>query len=267
MSSSDDFDIPEPWWEERTASRSWGGSGLAWLGVAAVTFLIFELTSSSSLALAVGCLKFAWHDFVVARKIRQVDADRVRSWTCAWFHRAWGLMKVSLIAMVLMFVLLFVGGHFNQLGRAEFASKVLTALAIGSIGFNLSLIFSGIGVFSGLRHRIKVWIGASTNRIKLLMLGNIITLFILLMVFLIMIPLALADRVAPWVGGIVGIGIGVGIPIIGAIGILGGLAFLAIRLEAQSIEECWPTPLDLDARPLDIDPFASDAANRARVIE
>ena len=267
MSPSYDSEDPDLWWEQRASSRSWGGNGLAWLGVAVVTFLIFELTSSPSLALAAGCLKFAWHDFVMARKIRRVDPDRARSWTCAWFHRAWGLLKVSLIAMFLMFLLLFVGGHLNQLGRPEFTNRVATALAIGSIGFNLSFIFSGIGVFSGLRNRIKVWIGASTNRLKLLVLGNIITLFILLMIFLVMVPLSFADRAAPWAGAIVGIGIGVGIPILGAFGILGGMAFLTTRLEAQSIDECWPVPLDLNAHPLEIDPFASDAAHRARVVE
>src|SRR3954463_10639675 len=100
MRSSDGSEIPDRWWDESRSSRPTRANGLAWLAIVGASLLIFELTSTPSLAVALGCLKFGWHDFLTARRIRIADPDHHRGRVRACFTLAWGLVKVSLIATV-----------------------------------------------------------------------------------------------------------------------------------------------------------------------
>jgi hypothetical protein len=80
----------------------------AWWVVAAVGFVIFELTANAALAIVLACLKFGWDETRIARRLKRNDPDRVRGRVCARFYQAYALWKVSGMAFVAMFLVIIV---------------------------------------------------------------------------------------------------------------------------------------------------------------
>jgi hypothetical protein len=274
MALPDDSTVEQPWWNERPSPGDSRRNGLAWLAVAAITFLIFEVTSSQSLALAIGCLKFAWHDFVIAHKICKADPNRIRGRVVAGFYRAWGFFKASSIALLLMFILIFAGAQFDAVGLHKLQSKALTALALAFGGFLLSVVCSAIMIGPALRHRIKIWVGSGSNRIRFILFANAITLFFCYCIGFVMLPLAVGG-LARLLGGAIpenattavfGFIAVLGIPIGGAIILLGSMDYFS-NLQAKSPEECWPVPLDFHSTTHEVAPFAHDPSHQGFVIE
>src|SRR2546423_13380263 len=108
MIGPDEPSAASAWWDAPSPSRGalirFLESRWSWLAVGVATLLIFEITSNSSLAVAIGCLKFGWHDFLEARQIKRVDPDRARGAACAWFRASWGFLKISVVALALLLI-------------------------------------------------------------------------------------------------------------------------------------------------------------------
>jgi hypothetical protein len=245
----------DSWWDEvpsqnralRLLESKW-----SWLVVGAMTFAIFELTSSSSIALAIGCLKFGWHDVWMAHKIKRADPDRIRGRTCAGFATAWGFVKVSLIATLMMFVVVFAEesakGPAARPQGAPPPATFVTALLLSMAGFGVSSLICAGAVVSALRHGVKVWVGGRVNRANVVLLCGLIALFmvggVLASVLIFAIgsslglptgPMAAAFAIAVCVGAFGG-------PVL----ILLSRDYFVRRIVARAPEECWPVPLDLD---------------------
>ena len=71
-------EILDRWWDDPASPVSSRANRLAWLAFIGGSLLIFELTSTPSLAVSLGCLKFGWHDIVRrTRDLDRADPDRV----------------------------------------------------------------------------------------------------------------------------------------------------------------------------------------------
>jgi hypothetical protein len=240
----------------------------------ALAFLVFEVTSSESLAIAIGCLKFAWHDFVIAHKSLRADPDQTRGRVVAGFYRAWGLYKASWIAVLLMFILIFAGAHFDRAGLHRLLQKAAMALTLAFAGFALSVACSGIAIPPALRYRIKVWVGKRRNKVGFILFANVMALFFCYSLGIIMLMAAvhklarllgviIPDHVTSVVSGAVVV---IGIPVGGAILILSSMECLS-NLRARSPAECYPVPLDLHPPAPKVAPFADDRSHQGFVIE
>jgi len=270
----EDSTVEEPWWNERSPLAGSHRNGLAWLAVAGLACLVFEVTSSESLALAIGCLKFAWHDFVIAHKIRRSDPDRVRGQVVAGFYRAWGLYKASWIAVLLMFILIFAGAQFDRAGLHRLLQKAATALTLAFGGFTLSVACSAIVIRPALRHRIKIWVGKGRNKVGFILFANVMALFFCYSLGIVMLMAAvyklgrllgvvIPDQVMSAVSGafiVIGVSIG------GAMLILGSMEYFS-NLRARSPSHCYPVPIDLHPRAPEVAPFADDPSHQGFVIE
>ena len=139
---------------EEQAPRSWRVH-VRWSALFLLGWLLYEATSQPGLAAAVTCAKFGWSDWRVAWWLRRVDPDWRRGRTCFWFYLAFGLWKVAVMALLFMFLLV-------QLAAA-LAPAAVGVLAAAGVGFGLSFFMTYLSLWSALRNRIKVWLGAAPH--------------------------------------------------------------------------------------------------------
>ncbi len=153
----------------RTSPRTW----VVFIVLAIVTL---ELTANSSLALAVGCVKFGSSDFRRAHRIRRQDSFKVRGRVCARFTLAWGLWKTSMVASFLMFMIanLEMRQGVKPPGAQDVSAAFMTACLLAMLGLGLSALASTFAVASALRNHLKVWIGKRENRAKTVLLSAIL---------------------------------------------------------------------------------------------
>jgi hypothetical protein len=225
---------------------------LAWPGFIALSCVIFELTANPSLALALGCVKFGWDDFRLARRLKRCDPDPVRGRVCARFTTACGLWKITMVATILMFVLVPTIPHPHRAKKAraapgpEVPRTLVTATLLAIFGFGLSAATSTLAVVSAWRHRVKVWVGRRTNQAKTILSGALIS-----MVALVCVSFCILDLM---------IGPAQGQPASLMVLASGGAFFLAPvalpfmltalerRIVASHPGECWPVPLVIEYR-------------------
>ena len=258
MQTPDPHGAADAWWEDEHANSPGHSrvvrlleSRWSWLVVGAVAFLIFEATSSASLAMAMGCLKFGWHDLWMARKLKRADPNRARGRTVARFTTAWGMLKVCLIATLMMFVILFVEeaargpGANGQLGGPP--ETFITAAAICMVGWLLSCSVSMLGVVSALRNRVKVWVGGRENRAPVVLFCALTAFGTFALFPLLAVVIAVCSQ----------LGVGRDFPaipfmiVLALIAVPGGILatrdYFLLTIVARTPEECWPEPLDLNA--------------------
>ena len=140
----------------------------SWYVLVLLGWLLYEWTAQPGLAAAVTCAKFGWADWRTACWLRRVDPDPRRGRTCFWFYVAYGLWKVALMATLVMFVLLLVGAAANRRQAARPPGAGLSPAAVGvlaaaGVGFGLSFLTTYLSLWSALRNRVKVWLGAAPD--------------------------------------------------------------------------------------------------------
>src|SRR6266571_5337383 len=144
---------------EEQASRSWRGH-VRWSALFLLGWLLYEATSQPGLAAAVTCAKFGWSDWRVAWWLRRVDPDWRRGQTCFWFYLAYGLWKVAVMSLVVIFLLALAGSMLRRPpawaqggGMPPAAVGVLVA---AGLGLGLSFFVTYVSVWSALRNGVKV---------------------------------------------------------------------------------------------------------------
>lgn len=247
--------MPEPWavanddgWEQsHNATRR--RNRLVWLLSLAAAVVCFELTANPALSVALGCLKFGWHDFQLGHRLKRADPNRARGRVCARFYVAWGLWKISIVATGLMFgaaiLSAFILGR-NRNPNPPVADPAfiafMTACGLATLGFGLSAIVTSFAALSALRHRIRVWVGEQDNQVKKLLMSALITHFTVLGLFLAIAfggQIFAQPRSPAFVQALV-FGVLFGVPVM----IVTVLGTLEHRIVATSPEQCWPDPLD-----------------------
>ena len=238
----------------RVATRN---ERLAWLTVIVLAVVAFEWTADPALSASLGCVKFGWDEFRLARWLMKTDPDRERGRVCSKFYLAWGLWRISLVASGLMMIIAFVHGSIEGKPAPGAAPPpglmgcVMTML----VGFLLSSVVSSLAVASALRHRVRVWVGPevhwarkdgvwppqsarrrrdSGNWARVILLSALITNS----VFSLAIPLAFAfpnPRLPTNVGVSLLMGFMLGVPVL----ILVLLKALSERMIAPTPEVCW----------------------------
>ena len=238
-----DASTPEPFEFPGGGARSRWLSRLGWPAVAALSFLVFELTSNPSLAVALGCLKFGVGDVLWARRVKRVDPDRMRALVCARFAMAWGAWKVSMVATVLMFAVIGAvhrpGPGPNLAGApAPLETSAVTAMLLSVLGFVHTALLSTVAVVSALGSGVRVWVGRRRNRAGTVILTTLVGGFAVALLFF-LVPAFSARGVLPGevvVGGMMAGMIG------GAFATLWLREWLVARIAAEHPDECWPEP-------------------------
>ncbi len=215
-----------------------------WFWFLLIAFVIFECTANPALAVAFGCIKFGWGDFRRARRLKRDDLSRVRGRVCARFSTAWGLIKVSLVATVLMFAIANV--QMRQAGQGgkpaagpgkEPPATFVAAGILAMTGLGLSALVATPAVVSSLRHGLKVWVGSRLNRAKLVLASAILTWVTALGLALLLVALASSQKadLNPVQFLCAFVVVMFGIPI----SILVLLGALERRIVAKTPGECW----------------------------
>ncbi len=123
--------------------------------------VVFELSANAALATVVSCLEFGRIDFGTAWWLRRRDPDPIRSSICQRCYLAWGLCRVSLVALNVILVIVIGAVVINECGFGPVDPPDHLMGAFGLIAFTLTLA-SGLSilvVFGSLRHGIKIWLG------------------------------------------------------------------------------------------------------------
>jgi hypothetical protein len=139
------------------------------LGLLAVAIIAFELSANASLAVVVGCLKFAEKDVRTALWLRATDPDRRRGRTCSWYYITFGIYKVGWMALIVLFVFFFAASF---LGAAQpvggpLVHQGITAVLTIFACYVLGGLTACLGVGSALRHGIKVWVNPCAHRARM----------------------------------------------------------------------------------------------------
>jgi hypothetical protein len=142
----------------------------SWYAVFLLGWLLYECTAQPGLAAAVTCAKFGWSDWRVACWLRRVDPDWRRGQTCFWFYLAYGLWKVAVMSVVVIFLLALAGSMVRRppvwaQGGGMPPAAVGVLIAAG-LGLGLSFFATYVSVWSALRNGVKVWLGAAPHQAR-----------------------------------------------------------------------------------------------------
>lgn len=173
-----DADWPDDFEREPGLLTRLLSSRAAWLLVAAVGLIVFELTADPALGILVGCLKYGWDELWLARQLRRLDSETPRGRVCARFYEAYALWKVSLVGFGVMLLVLVIEGFIvrglrppGRPGPGGAPREFVTAGGIVLVGFTIAALVSLVAVIGAQRGRIRVWVGRRHNRLKLILLS------------------------------------------------------------------------------------------------
>jgi hypothetical protein len=134
--------------------------GLAWIVVAGIAWVLFELTANSALVAVVACLKFGWYDFRNGLWLWRTDPDKKRGATCFFFYWALAFWKISLTAVALTFGILILTSSL-RLGFP--GAEILGALLSLWISCGLATIFTWIACGRAWGHGHKIWVDTTVT--------------------------------------------------------------------------------------------------------
>ena len=241
----------------------------AWI----IAIVVFELTADPSLVVMVGCTKFGWEQLRAARWLRRTDPDKRRGRACRWFYVSWGLWRISVVATLMMFVVLFLfEGLRHRLGAPprrgnEPPVQFIVAFLMAFFGIGFATMTSILGVLSAWRGGVRVWVGAEAidgwrvkswpplgpprkpNRVALLLLTAVPIAAVSILLPVAAFVVGIAATVARRIGGD---GAFVATMLVGVMLCLvaGVIAMMVLvdaskrRIEASSPADCWGDQLE-----------------------
>ncbi|HEV3004398.1 MAG TPA: hypothetical protein VGX78_08040 [Pirellulales bacterium] len=142
------------------ATRNWL-RGLAWPAFALIAWIVFKLTAEAALGVIVFCLKFGWNDLLTAIWLRCVDPCRHRAQACGWFYVAAAILRVSLVAVMLMFAIAL-GTPAQIVAPIEFVTAAIEAC----VGFGLLVVTTCVAFVVAWRHGVKVWVDSAIHQAR-----------------------------------------------------------------------------------------------------
>jgi hypothetical protein len=146
--------------EADTAVRNWM-RGLAWPAFALIAWIVFKLTAEAALGVVVLCVKFGWNDLLTAIWLRCVDPCRHRANACGWFYVPSAILRVSFVAVLLMFAIAL--GAPAQMGAPiEFVTAAIEAF----VGLGLLLVTTWFAFVVAWRHGVKVWVDSAIHQAR-----------------------------------------------------------------------------------------------------
>lgn len=144
----------------------------SWSALVGVALVVYEMTTQTGLAAAVGCSKFGWNDFLTARWLRRNDPDPRRGRALAWSHRAFGLWKITAAAFAAIMLIVaideFLLAHFRPPAPVPpEPSDTFKGIAITVAGgLYLSLVATHIAFWSAWLTGRKIWLSLGTHRAR-----------------------------------------------------------------------------------------------------
>jgi hypothetical protein len=126
-------------------------------------------------AVAAACLAAAFGHVREGFRLARVVPDPAGARVCMLFRLAWGAWKAGATGFGLMFPVLLWTLHERVDGPpVEFA----LTMAAWILGFLASAALTAAGMVAALRSGMKVWIGEGVNQARTLLLGMILSAFV-----------------------------------------------------------------------------------------
>lgn len=254
---------------EQDAPREWP-VGLAWLLLAGLAWLLFDVTANSSLVAVVACLKFGWYDFRNGLWLWRTDPNPKRGQTCYFFYLALAFWKISLTAVALTFGILIVT---SSLRLAFPGAEILGTLLSLWISCGLATLFTWLACWLAWKRELKIWVDSTItfsrkrdlwppepfglNKVHSLLLAGGIVAVTAALIFCIVIGFAIAEKLpAPGVWIVLGMILGM---IFFAGALLAVTEHLAKTICAAHWSVCWrPTEKRRDPAIFWQEPFSAN---------
>jgi hypothetical protein len=253
--------------QKRQVSRR--NARLYWLSVIAMAVVAYANEAGLCVAVTLGCVNFGWDEFCLARWLKRTDPDQRRGRTCSLFYLAWGVSRIILASIAIMFLVAgfqsWLESKPQNVARTDSPPPAFISAGIVVIfGLLFLSVLSTLAVISGLRNRVQIWIGpearwareenvwppqavcrrrATTNQTKIILLSAMITLFGIgtTIVLILMVILSIGRTLSS--GFLVGLTLLT--PVVGVISILVLLDTLGARMIASTPEACWTDPPEI----------------------
>jgi hypothetical protein len=147
-------------------ARPWQNP-LTWSALAALGFLVYELTAQPGLGAAVLCLKFGLNDVRTAWWLWRIDGNRPRARVCFWLYLASALWKVAITGTILTFAVPILDGLFNPrpvgqgpANAVRLPDTFVVAILTSLFGFFFSVLTTVIAFWGAWRHGVWLWLNS-----------------------------------------------------------------------------------------------------------
>lgn len=260
----------EPEYEEKAKRRGWFSRlNLSWPMLFLAGWILYELTTQSTLGAAAVCFTYGWEDFRAAIWLRRVDPWRLRGRAGFWLYLAWGLTKTGSAAIVMSLALVVISLKVPALqgpgGAAIMAMAAWTGLATLA-GLGCAILTLAYAVALARWGGFKLWLSrdihrarrynywppyetsvAEDNRLETLLVGPLLIFFVALvpggiLFFLLLIPII--ARFSYFIGIALGFYLLVAAPVL----TLRYLDQMHRWLIASHPGECWHTSFEQPAQ-------------------
>ena len=147
-------------------------SRLLWPFMAALGFVVFELTADPILGVVVACLKFGASEASTASWIARHDPIPTRGRACIWFLIARGLGKIAVAALIAFFSCFFLASilesikHNNKLMNDIGDKHALAGFITFLLVLMLMIPAMILGLFEVRRSGFKIWIDGWMNQAR-----------------------------------------------------------------------------------------------------
>jgi hypothetical protein len=152
--------------EEGRSPRPWQNP-LTWSALAALGFLVYELTAQPGLGAAVLCFKFGLNDARTAWWLWRMDGNRPRARVCFWLYLASALWKVAITGTILAFTVPILDGLLNPrpVGQrppnvTRLPDTIIAAILTAIFGFFFSVLTTIVALWGAWRHGIWLWLNS-----------------------------------------------------------------------------------------------------------
>jgi hypothetical protein len=244
---------------------------LAWIRFLALAIAVVSLSMFPTISIPLGCVAWGWDEILLSRWLKRVDPDRVRGRVCSRFYLSWGLGRIGLMALAMMFGIIGLQvaaeGSPAQGNSKPPPPESVGCLLVSLTGFLLSSAVTSFAVVTALRDSVRIWVGPearwaradavwppqcarprgkSTNRTKRILIGFIITLSTTgLIVGLFSWPFfSVPATTSPTITVAIVLLLLIGLPVL----ILLLLEWLSARIIAPTPSACWSSVDRVDHR-------------------
>ncbi len=151
---------------DETPGRRWR-EAITWAGLLTAGLIVYELTRQPALGTAALCLKFGLEDFKTARWLCRFDPQPARGRAFWWLYVGWGMDKVWMAAMLMIFPVFGVliacrmAGPLNLGGW--FWEMVLGVGLTCTAGVGLSSLAFVWSAVLAFRHGLRLWLHESVR--------------------------------------------------------------------------------------------------------